>query len=148
MLDNLLTGDLIEINKSCDDWKEAIHLGCNLLINKGTIDRNYEKAIIKNIIELGAYMVIMPHVILAHSKPEEGVKQSSISFVTLEKGVNFGHEQNDPVKFVITLASKNKEKHIQALTKLVELFRNNEDLNGIFNAKNKNQVLDIMKKYK
>ena len=92
-------------------------------------------------------MVVAPGIVLAHARPENGVKKLAMSLITLEPTVSFGHEINDPVKLVVTLAASDNESHLKALSQLMELFMNQEDLSGIINATNKEEVINIIRKY-
>ncbi|MEG1002729.1 PTS sugar transporter subunit IIA [Clostridium sp.] len=147
MLGELVTKDLIKVNEECDDWKDAIGVGVELLENKGVVENRYKDAIISNFKELGPYMVIAPGIVLSHARPEGGVNETGISIVTLKKPLNFGNEQNDPVKLVVTLAAKDNENHMELLAGLMEMFLNAEDLKNVLQASNQNEVYEIMQKY-
>lgn len=147
MLNDLLTWNTIKVNADCSDWMQAIRLGTSLLIDNGYVEERYYDAIINNFKELGPYMVVAPGIVLSHARPENGVKKLSMSLVTLKNGVNFGNEANDPVKLIITLAAVDNETHLKALSQLMELFMNSEDLSSIFKASNKEDVIEIINKY-
>lgn len=147
MLGNLVTKDLIRVNEECNDWEEAIEVGAKLLEEKGLIEKIYKDAIINNFNELGPYMVIAPGIVLSHARPEFGVNDTGISIVTLKRGVNFGSVQNDPVKLVVTLASRDNVNHIEALADLMQLLVNADDLNGVLNASSIEDVYEITQKY-
>lgn len=147
MLNDLLTRETIKLNLSCADWKEAIAAGTALLEEKKWVSAGYKEAIINNFAEFGPYMVVAPGIVLAHARPECGVRKLAMSLVTLENPVNFGHELNDPVKLVVTLAATDNETHLKALSQLMEVFMNQEDLNIIINATNKDEVIEVLKKH-
>ncbi|MGV8981861.1 BglG family transcription antiterminator [Clostridium sp.] len=147
MLNDLLTFDVIKLNVECSSWKEAILEGTSLLEEKGCIEKRYSEAIIDNFNEFGPYMVVAPGIVLSHARPENGVKKLSMSLITLRNEVKFGNETNDPVKLVITLAATDSETHLKALSQLMELFMNSADLNAVMNSTNKEQALEIIKKY-
>jgi mannitol operon transcriptional antiterminator len=147
MLNDLLTRETIKLNLSCADWKEAIAAGAALLEEKKWVSTGYKEAIINNFAEFGPYMVVAPGIVLAHARPECGVKKLAMSLVTLEKPVNFGHELNDPVKLVVTFAATDNETHLKALSQLMEVFMSQEDLNIILNATNKDEVIEVVKKH-
>ena len=147
MLGELVTKDVIKVNEICDNWKDAIGVGVELLESKGIVEDRYKDAIINNFKELGPYMVIAPGIVLSHARPEGGVNETGISILTLEEPLNFGNEQNDPVKLVVTLAAKDNENHLELLSSLMEMFMNTEDLNGILEANNQNEVYKIIQKY-
>jgi mannitol/fructose-specific phosphotransferase system IIA component (Ntr-type) len=147
MLNDLLTRETIRLNLSCANWKEAVAAGTALLEEKKWVSSGYKEAIINNFTEFGPYMVVAPGIVLAHARPERGVKKLAMSLITLQTPVNFGHELNDPVKLVITLAAIDNETHLKALSQLMEVFMNQKDLDTIVNATNKDDVIEILKKH-
>lgn len=147
MLNNLLTWNTIKVNVECSHWTEAIKLGTNLLIENGCVEEKYYDAIINNFKEFGPYMVVAPGIVLSHARPENGVNKLSMSLITLKNPLEFGNTSNDPVKLIITLAAVDNETHLKALSQLMELFMNNEDMSSIFKASNKEDVIEIINKH-
>lgn len=147
MLDDLLKPEFIKINAECDDWKSALKQGTNILLQHKCVEERYYEEIINNFNDIGPYMVVAPGIVLSHARPEAGVKKLSMSLITLKKPVNFGSENNDPVKLIVTIAATDSESHLKALAQLMELFMNSEDLKKIINSTNKEEVLAIIKNY-
>ncbi|CDF57432.1 PTS sugar transporter subunit IIA [Thermobrachium celere] len=148
MLSDLLTEDMIRINVEANNWEEAIREGTKIMKKKNYVEECYEETIINNIKTLGPYMVIAPGIVLSHARPENGVKKLSMSLTLLKNPVVFGHETNDPVKLVITIAAVDNETHLKALSQLMELLMNEVDMERIFNAKSKDEIISIINKYK
>jgi transcriptional antiterminator/mannitol/fructose-specific phosphotransferase system IIA component (Ntr-type) len=147
MLNDLLTREVIDLNVEAKKWEEAIKKGADLLTKKGYITDEYVNAIYNNFNEVGPYMVVAPGIVLAHARPENGVNKLCMSLITLNNPVNFGHETNDPVKLIITFAAVDNKSHLKALSQLMELFMNTNDLNQVMNATNKEDVLSVINKY-
>jgi transcriptional antiterminator/mannitol/fructose-specific phosphotransferase system IIA component (Ntr-type) len=147
MLKDLLCPDVIRLNIVCNDWNEAVKAGTNMLLERGCIDNSYEKAIINNFKKFGPYMVVAPGIALCHARPEDGVKKLSMSLITLKDPIKFGSEMNDPVKLIITLAAVDNDSHLRALSQLMELLMNSEDLKAVQNAKNREEVINIINRY-
>ncbi|KEI07173.1 PTS sugar transporter subunit IIA [Clostridium botulinum] len=147
MLSEIITPEVIKLNVECNTWEEAINIGADILVQKGYVEKEYEEAILNKLKELGPYMVITPQIVVPHARPEDGVNKTSISLVTLKNSISFGNDKNDPVKLIITIASENNRDHIQFLSEIVDLLRNKEDLEKIFNAEDKSIIIDILKKY-
>lgn len=146
-LNDLITPDVISLNIECRYWEEAIRKGMKILREKNYVENSYEEAVIKSIKEIGPYMVVAPGIVLSHAKPENGVNKLSMSLMTIKNSVKFGSELNDPVKLVVTLAAKDRESHLRALSQLMELFMNSEDLKIIFKAKTTEEIINIINKY-
>ena len=145
MIEKYLEEDMISVNVNCIDWQEAIREGSKLLVAKKYVTSTYEEAIINNFKTLGVYMVIKKGIVFAHSRPEDGVNKTALSLVTLNKPIFFGHEVNDPVTLVITLATVDTESHIEMLEDLTKLLRKDKELKDIMKAMSKREVIDIIK---
>ncbi|WP_432663285.1 BglG family transcription antiterminator [Wukongibacter baidiensis] len=147
MLNNLLTPDSIQLNVDAMDWEDAVYKGAKILLDKEYITKNYINGIINKVKEIGPYIVIAPGIALPHARPEEGVKKLSMSLITLKRPVEFGNEDNDPVKLLITLAAIDNETHLKALSQLMGLLNNGGDIKKILKADQKEEILDILEKY-
>lgn len=131
MIEKMITKELIRTQIRCTDWKEAIHEGLEPLRNKGYITESYEEAILKNFEEMGTYMVIAPGVVLSHARPEDGVLKMGLSIMNLEEGINFGHETNDPVHLILSLAASDNTSHLELLRELMGVLMEEDKLNTL-----------------
>ena len=147
MLDDLLKPEFIKISVECQDWKSALKQGTDILLQHKCVEERYYEEIINNFNDIGPYMVVAPGIVLSHARPEAGVKKLSMSLIILKSPINFGSENNDPVKLIVTIAGTDSESHLKALAQLMELFMNSEDLKKIMDATNKEEVLSIIKNY-
>lgn len=120
MLKTLLTPDVVQVIPQVKDWREAIKIACQPLIDKGCIEPRYVDAIYKSHEQIGPYYVL-GRIAMPHARPEEGVNQLSLALTIIEKGVEFGADENDPVKLLIVLAATDNDSHINAIVKLAEL---------------------------
>jgi PTS system ascorbate-specific IIA component len=143
MIEKILTKDFVRTGVSARDWKEAIHEGVKPLLEKGYIEERYEEAILENFKELGPYMVIAPGVVLSHARPENGVVQMGMSIVNLLEGVKFGHETNDPVYLVITLAASDNTSHLELLRELMGILMEDTKLHTLKFEKDLQKVLAL-----
>jgi transcriptional antiterminator/mannitol/fructose-specific phosphotransferase system IIA component (Ntr-type) len=144
-LSELLMPDHVVLNQSAENWREAVKLATSRLIFSGDIQRSYEEAIIKNIERLKAYVVIKPQVALPHAKPKDGVNKLAMSFVSLEKGVNFGHSNNDPVRLIVVLASDNSSSHLKALDTLIRIIKDPKRVDELIEANTYDEIISIIK---
>ena len=145
-LSDLLTDDVIAVNVSASDWKDAIRKSGELLLNIGVIEPRYIDAMIKFCKEYKAYIVIAPGIALPHARPEDGVKRICLSLITLKEPVRFGHPQNDPVDLVIALGAIDNKSHIKALGQLAKVLMDKETLKAIRSAQTKEDILKIIRK--
>ncbi|HGM9976441.1 TPA: PTS sugar transporter subunit IIA [Proteus mirabilis] len=147
MLKTLLTPDVVQVIPQVKDWREAIKITCQPLIDKGCIEPRYVDAIYKSHEQIGPYYVLGPGIAMPHARPEEGVNQLSLALTIIEKGVEFGADENDPVKLLIVLAATDNDSHINAIVKLAELFDNQDDIDTLLQAKSKAEVLAVINHY-
>ncbi|HDT2999460.1 TPA: PTS sugar transporter subunit IIA [Proteus mirabilis] len=147
MLKTLLTPDVVQVIPQVKDWREAIKIACQPLIDKGCIEPRYVDAIYKSHEKIGPYYVLGPGIAMPHARPEEGVNQLSLALTIIEKGVEFGADENDPVKLLIVLAATDNDSHINAIVKLAELFDNQDDIDTLLQAKSKAEVLAVINHY-
>ena len=147
MLKTLLTPDVVQVIPQVKDWREAIKIACQPLIDKGCIEPRYVDAIYKSHDQIGPYYVLGPGIAMPHARPEEGVNQLSLALTIIEKGGEFGADENDPVKLLIVLAATDNDSHINAIVKLAELFDNQDDIDTLLQAKSKAEVLAVINHY-
>ncbi|HDT0720896.1 TPA: PTS sugar transporter subunit IIA [Proteus mirabilis] len=147
MLKTLLTPDVVQVIPQVKDWREAIKIACQPLIDKGCIEPRYVDAIYKSHEQIGPYYVLGPSIAMPHARPEEGVNKLSLALTIIEKGVEFGADENDPVKLLIVLAATDNDSHINAIVKLAELFDNQDDIDTLLQAKSKAEVLAVINHY-
>ena len=111
-------------------------------IRKKYIKESYVEAMINSVYKNGPYMIIMPHIALAHARPEDGVNENGISFLKLKIPVIFPQE-ND-VDIIIVLAAKEDEGHLELMAELADLLVDDEKTEAIRRAHNKNQIKEIL----
>lgn len=100
------------------DWEAVVDYVGETFVAKGYAKREYFEYIKKDMVENEAYMVIVPHFALLHSAPEHGALENVFHFMKLEHPVEFGHESNDPVAYVITFTSVDADSHIAGISLL------------------------------
>ena len=79
---------------------------------------------VENIKENGPYVVIWPGTALPHADCLEGVKQEAASLLRLKKPVDFHHESNDPVRYLIGISIQSAESINSALYDVMMIFGN------------------------
>lgn len=126
----------IELNVECGDWEAAIKAGGELLVSNNYVTRDYVNEMIESVKQLGPYIVIAPHIALAHARPSKHVLKNGFSMITLSKSVSFGNKSNDPVDIIFSFGAKTNETHLKSLTNLVSIIDDNELLYKIRKSKN------------
>lgn len=140
MIKELLESN-IQILPQVDSWEEAIKIASRPLLEKGYIEPRYIDTMISKVNELGFYIVLSEDVAMPHSRPEDGVLKMGMSLLKLDTPTKFG---NNNIQIIITLAAKDNESHIDALTNLVELLNDDEKIEKIKLAKTNQEILEII----
>lgn len=147
MLEKWLSKDAIELNVKVSDWQEAVRKGGELLVKNKKATSEYITSMIHVVKDIGPYIVVAPGIAIPHARPEDGAKAVGLSMVTLEKAVNFGNPDNDPVSIIICLCSTDSESHLKALSSLVEFLSLDSNVTAIKKASSKEEVMNLVEKY-
>lgn len=135
MLADVLTTETIQLDAVAEDWREAIRLAGQLLVNRGDAAPEYTDAMIRTVEELGPYMVIAPGIALAHARPGQGVRRVCLSLVRLRNPVSFGNAENDPVDLVFALGGIDHDSHLDVLSQLTQLLSDEKQLTLLRDAR-------------
>lgn len=107
------------------DWKEAIKIAANPLLENGDIEEVYIKNMIKSVEKFGPYIVLDDYFALPHASNVEGVKKLSMSLLYTNNEVEL---MGKPVKIFVVLATPNKNIHLRALSSLSEIVGDEDNM--------------------
>ena len=133
LLQDLLSEDNVSFHYPAETWEDVIRHGGQLMVDAGFIEPTYTEAMIDVVRDMGPYIVLAPGLAMPHARPEMGAKQVGAALVTLEKPIDFGSPENDPVSVAVFLCAPNKDEHIQLLTDIATLFEDEEFLDAAVN---------------
>ena len=133
LLQDLLSEDNVSFHYPAETWEDVIRHGGQLMVDGGFTEPTYTEAMIDVVRDMGPYIVLAPGLAMPHARPEMGAKQVGAALVTLEKPIDFGSPENDPVSVAVFLCAPNKEEHIQLLTDIATLFEDEEFLDAAVN---------------
>lgn len=142
IMKNILKGQ-IQVVESAENWEKAIETAAQPLIKNGKIKYGYVENIIKNIKELGPYIILLPGVAMPHARPDENVIESSLSLLKINKGVSFS-EDTEAVKLMFVLAAKDSNSHIDIIEQLTELLGDDEKIERLMNAETVEEVENLI----
>lgn len=146
MLKDYLPLSQIHVVNTVTDWREAIQIAAEPLLQKNAITPQYIERILTLKEEIGPYFVIAPHIAMPHSRPEDGALAQALSLLVISQGVNFDSE-NDPVNIVLLLAAKDSNSHLEMLSQVAELFADESAVQALIQAKDKQSAADIIYRY-
>ena len=146
-LSDRLPAQAIQIGVECSDWKGAIEASAKYLLKNGAINENYIKAMIKNVMENGPYIVVAPGFALPHEALNAGASKVGMSLIRLKTPVPFGKKEMDPIEWVCCLSAINKETHLKAMFQLVNLFYNQSFRKQIKECKTGEEIYKIIEQF-
>lgn len=144
MLKDVLTKEVIRIHEKASDWEDAVRKCGELLVESGAAKESYVNAMIQSVKTIGPYIVIAPGIAMPHARPETGAIKTGFSLITLQNPVSFGNKENDPVNIVICICSADNKSHIKALSELVNLLGNEDNIKAIKEAESVETILQLV----
>lgn len=102
-------------------WEEAIERSALSMIEEGFVGKSYPKEIMELINGFGNYMVVQDGIFLGHSGNSKSINKTGISLAFFKKPVEF--PENEKVRIVLTLASRDKREHLNGLMEFLGVMR-------------------------
>jgi ascorbate PTS system EIIA or EIIAB component len=146
-MNEIIHKDRIEVRVQVKTWQDAIREAGSLLLNAESITPLYIEEMIHAVLELGPYMVLMPGFALAHAAPSPAVLKNDISLITLEKPVNFGSAENDPVRVVLCVCCTDRTTHREMLKRVALMILEEGMVEAIAEAPNVDALGKLMENY-
>lgn len=139
-----LEEQLVKVGADAIEAKEAIKQAGKLLLDDDLIEDSYLDAMVNSYGKNGPYFVLAPNIAIPHARPEDGVKEASVSLIQLKEPVVFGHASNDPVLLVFGLGASSSEEHLTLLRKLTTLLNNSDNVKHLTEAVSYNDIKNII----
>jgi PTS system ascorbate-specific IIA component len=133
------------------DWKEAVRLSAESLVDDGTVSADYYKQIVACIEKYGPYVVFDHNVAMPHTTENAtGAFKTGIGFMVSKKLIDFGKDEDGEEKkanLFFTLSAANAEEHLSNIQQLTSIFMNDDLLDALAAAKTPEDILEAEKKY-
>ena len=136
-----LIEDRVYFKDQMSSWEDAIKTAAKPLLEEGFIKPEYIDAMIENVNQNGAYMIIVPGFAMPHARPECGAIKTGMSVLHLEKPVVFPDDQE--VKVLLVLAAADANVHLDAMADLAEILIDDDKMEQLFKAKEEQQIKEI-----
>ncbi len=149
MLRELVNKNLTRFETSFNSWEEAVRTSYQTMIKQNIVEEIYIDQVVDCIKEFGPYIILIPNVAMPHSSQgAEGVNQSAISFMKVEKPVSFeeGNPEKDAQLF-FALAALDSQQHMNNIMALSELLMNEELVSELKDAKSNEDLIRLAEKY-
>ena len=142
MLSYLLKEENCFIKESVKDWKEAIHVACESMIEQGYCTQEYEKAIFDSTEQYGPYYVLCENLALIHASNHSGVNETQMAVTLLKNPIKFTQDGYD-VRIIVTLVAKDKESHMAGIVADSNIFSDEKKIQTLLDAKDGKEIYRI-----
>ncbi|RIL92057.1 PTS sugar transporter subunit IIA [Staphylococcus chromogenes] len=141
---DVLTKDKIIVKDQVDSWEEAIESAAQPLLTQKYIESSYIDSMIQSVKTLGTYIVIAPHVAIAHARPGNDVHQVGLSLLKLDEAINFSTDSHY-AELVFVLSATDSTSHLTVLQNLAQLLGQQENIEALLEASNEEEIINIIK---
>ncbi|MFM1538422.1 BglG family transcription antiterminator [Helcococcus bovis] len=142
-LSGILTRDRVKKIKKIKNWKEAIKIASQVLIDNNSIKFKYVEDMIKQAEIFGPYMVIVDKVAMPHAQNLNSVNKLDLSILSLEEAVDMlGKEVN----LFIIISTVDNNSHLDVISTLTDILSNIENI-SILNSGNYIKIKNLVEKY-
>ena len=129
-LSDFLSDKHIQIRESITEWRDAIRLAAQPLLEDQFIEKRYVERMIRAVEEFGNYMVILPEIAFVHAGIDDGVNQQCVSMLILKNPVVFGNKHQELIRNIVVIAVKKREDDM--ILKLAKILENTENRNKLY----------------
>lgn len=142
---NLLENDTVsaKTKDGLTDWERALSTVAAPLIKRNSIDSGYVSGIIDRLKEAGPYMFVSKDLILAHSRPEDGVKRLDLSIGFCKDGIEFEHGKT--ARIIFCLAVKDQQKHMGILRDIRKSMARKKQVDELIELGDSKKVCEILR---
>lgn len=147
LLSDYLNQETMRAKVKVENWQQAGKIAGKLLIEKGIIKPEYIQAMLEQVIEKGPYIVVAPGIAMFHARPEDGVNSIGLSLITPQDGVIFNAGKKDPVKLIFVLAAIDNNSHVELISDLTRLLRNEAVQEKMIKADTVEQLVELIQDY-
>lgn len=124
------------------DWERALYTTAMPLMERKSIDENYVKCIIDRLLEAGPYMFVTKDLILAHARPENGVKHLDLSIGIAPDGIEFA--EGKKARIVFLLVVEDQQKHMGILQDIRKTLAKSAQIDELTAKKNAREVCEVI----
>lgn len=142
---NMMEESIIQLQVTADSWQDAIQKAGKPMVEHLFVKQSYIDEIIRIMEAEGPFVVITKHVALPHTKPSAGALRCGIGITALKNGIPFGSKEHDPIKYIFTLSAIDNERHLTAMSQLLELFNDAHFYQLLDQADSPAQVMDYIR---
>ena len=126
MIKDILTEDLILTDADAKDWRDAVRLCGELLVDQGKVNEAFIQTMIDVIETYGPYMILVEGVAFFHGKPGSDVKEACLSLVTFKHKIVFDDFENQEIDCAFGFGAVDSDSHMAMIMSLASLLQDTE----------------------
>lgn len=150
MLSDYLTPETIlfatDADSAVDGWRDAINRVSAPLLDSGAITQEYVDAMTDSIAAGGIYIDLGYGIALAHSRPENGVVATGLSYLRVAPAVLLNDDADHPIDLFLCLAATDPTGHIETMAELAGLLTDDELRTSLLAAQTPADVLAVIQR--
>lgn len=124
-------------------WQRAIYTVAAPLLVRGSMTITYVQSIIDRTLEAGPYMFVTKDLILAHARPENGVKHLDLSIGIAPDGIAF--EKGKRARLILCLVVEDQHKHMGILRDIRKAMAKPTQVDELVQANQAQEVCEILR---
>lgn len=144
LLQDLLTEATYQRSSKVLEWKEAIRLAAQPLVESGKILPSYAEAMIQKVEEFGPFINLGKGIAIPHARPDEGVRQVGMSMLVLEHPIYLLDDPKQEIHLLICIAAVDNVSHLKALSHLTLILRDDEKVHTLLGSKTYQDIQSII----
>lgn len=125
-------------------WGDLVEQSAALLERDGVTSPDYLPAILASIERNGSYMLVAPHVLLAHARPEQGAIATGMSLLTTTEDVPFVGDSGKTIRLFFTLAAADADSHLELISHLAEVLVDSEAMAELLSSQDPARVRELL----
>lgn len=144
LLQELITEATYQTSSERLDWKSAIRLAAQPLLDSGQIELTYPEAMIAKVQEFGPFIDLGKGIAIPHARPEDGVNRVGMSMLVLENPIYLLDDPKHEIRLLICIAAVDNETHLKALSHLTTILRDASNVNALLASKTYSEIKNII----
>lgn len=141
---DLLKKENCFIRESVTDWKEAVEVSLESLVEQGYCEKRYIDGVVNNTEKYGPYYVLAENLALVHANKDQGAIKPQFTVTLLKEPVKFKENGLD-VRVLVGMVAVD-DSHLEAMQRITDVFMNQDELEKLLNAEDADAVYNIFVK--
>ena len=125
-----------------NNWKEAIVIAMQPLVDKGYCEPRYIDGVFENTKKYGPYYVLCENLALIHASKDQGALKTQLAITILKEPIKFKEDGLD-VRVLVALVATDSESHLSAMQAIAKIFADKKLVNKLLNATSSKEVMSI-----